>query len=74
MNREDDSKNLFGMCDEMSIIKYPQFLKFNGHSQHDDDDYEIVGNQIFIFKEFVVQFIIGFKMYDCNGMYKLKIV
>jgi hypothetical protein len=59
MNREDDLKKFFGMCDETRTIKNTWLFKFlryfppilqlkNVPPQPDDNEYEIVGNRIFI--------------------------
>jgi hypothetical protein len=85
MNGEDELKNLFGIGKEMSVIKgsklfkmlryFPPILEIkNGQPVRDDDDYEIRGNREFIWKEFIMQFIIDFKMYKNTGIYRLKSV
>jgi hypothetical protein len=85
MNEEDDLMNLFGKCHEMSIIKDAQLFKLLRyfspilelkHKQppFNDDEYETVGNGIFILKEFIMQFIIDFKMYKGSTIHKLESV
>jgi hypothetical protein len=82
MNEEDKLKNLFSIGKEMSVIKntslfkrlryFPPILEIkHGQPQHDDEDYEIRGNRVFVSKEFMTDFIIDFKMYKDTGICRL---
>jgi hypothetical protein len=74
---------LFGIGKEMSVIKdtplfkrlryFPPILQIkHGKPQHYDIDYGIIGNRLFVSKDFMTQFIINFKMYKDTGIYRLK--
>jgi hypothetical protein len=66
---EDNLKNIIGLCEETS--KYKEHFLFNvyrffppilslryGHPEHNNNEYEIVGNKKLVSKEFMNQFII----------------
>jgi hypothetical protein len=85
MNEEDKLKNLFSICKEMNTFKntspfkrlryFPPILQIkHGQPQHDDEDYEIRGNRVFLWKEFITQFITDYKMYKNTGIYRLKVI
>jgi hypothetical protein len=49
---------------------FPPILQIkHGQPIRDDEDYEIKGNQTFVLKKFMIQFIIDFKMYKDIGIY-----
>jgi hypothetical protein len=80
---EDNLRNLIGLCEEASKYKenflfnvymhFPPILSLRyGHPEHNDNEFEVVGNKTLVFKEFMNQFIIDYKMYENTGIYQVS--